>query len=306
MYSSRSTIRYWLILFVLLGVGVALAAPEVRRSADRLMATRDSGEVAWMRTFGYRLFRPLVSRTRVFVTGVAGELWALDRDSGRQLWRFDTGDDWLYPPVLAGDRLVVVGRSSGLHGLSPADGREFWRLPLPQEPTEGPVAGAGKVLQGLFSGDLLAVSPASGAVIWQTRLGSPPLHLAAAHGLVVTGGYDATLRALSLEEGHLRWRVALPARAALRPLLRQAHLVVATEEPSLVLIDSRNGRVLDRLSVPQEVLVLEPLKGDGVVVTLRVGKKQQVRRVLVDRGPQDGQPGLRWSVSVPLQEENLR
>ncbi len=301
---SRLTIRYWLMLLLLLGTGVVAAAPEVRRSADRLVATGNSGEVAWTRTFGYRLFRPLVTLNRVFVTGVAGSLLALDRDSGRRLWRFETGDDWLYPPVLVGGRLVVVGRSSGLHGLSPADGREVWHLALPQEPTEGPVAGGDKVLQGLFSGDLLAVSPASGAVIWQTRLGSPPLHVAAAHGRVVTGGYDAMLRALSLEDGRLSWRVTLPARVALRPLLRKAHLVVATERPSLMLIDSRNGRVLDRLSVPREVLALETLKGDGMVVALRAGKKQQIGRVLVDRGPQGGQPGLRWRDSAPPQKED--
>ncbi|RMG33450.1 MAG: hypothetical protein D6720_11395 [Gammaproteobacteria bacterium] len=290
---SRRTNPYWPILFLLLCVGTTPAAPEVHRTADGLVATGDSGEPLWSRTFDYRLFRPLVVDDLVFVTGISGRLLALDRRTGRERWRFQTEDDWLYPPVQAGGRLVVVGRDSGLHGLSPTDGREIWRRPLVQEPTEGPAVAGGRVLQGTFGGVLWAISPKKGKVLWRRRLDSPPLRLVADDELAVMGGYDTWLRAVQVGDGELRWRLRLPGPLESPPLLDDGRVVVLVGT-SLLAIDRRSGRLIQRLPASAT--------GERLRFLPETGKNSRLR--WVSEETEDGASQLqRDAPDLPQQEE---
>jgi outer membrane protein assembly factor BamB len=86
---------------------------------------------------------PVLTRTRIFMTGVDGDtlvVLALDRANGKELWRRDvprTGKGRLDgpngpaspSPVTDGDRVYAFFQDFGLVAFS-ADGTEQWRLPL--------------------------------------------------------------------------------------------------------------------------------------------------------------------------------
>jgi outer membrane protein assembly factor BamB len=76
------------------------------------------------------------SRLIVNATVESGRLVALDRASGKVLWRVKMADDcWSTPLVVSvpgGSQELVFNAPSALLGLDPEDGKELWRCEFPE------------------------------------------------------------------------------------------------------------------------------------------------------------------------------
>lgn len=147
---------------------------------------------------------------RVFVPLRTGQLLAVDRESGRELWRAAI----LAERAVAVDqgRLIVVTVDS-LVALDAAAGKPLWRLPL-KDSAAAPVARGGWVLVGLESGDLLALRGADGSLVWRARLGVAPRSPPAVDGDRVYAALgDGSVVALDLTTGREVWRTTLSAAA---------------------------------------------------------------------------------------------
>jgi len=99
--------------------------------------------VVWKATVPSGHSSPVLTDTRIFMTGAEGEklfVLALDRASGKELWRqevprrnkerLENVNGPASPsPVTDGERVFAFFQSFGLIGFT-ADGKELWRLPL--------------------------------------------------------------------------------------------------------------------------------------------------------------------------------
>lgn len=127
-----------------------------------------TGDVDWRFEAGGRIeSAPTLHDSTVYVGADNGRVYAVDTDSGRQRWVYDTGAaEVSTSPAVDGDRVYVASVGGATYALDPADGSELWQFEYGSHNTNGPspVVTDAAVYIPYLDG-LYAVDPASGAEI---------------------------------------------------------------------------------------------------------------------------------------------
>jgi outer membrane protein assembly factor BamB len=167
--------------------GLGIAAPDARLP----MTFGPGTNVAWKVALPSGNSSPIVWGKRLFLTAFAdGKLLtlALDRDSGRELWRREVtvekveevhpslGNPASATPVTDGERIYVHFGSFGALAYD-LDGKEVWRRPMQLTQTEygassSPVLAADNVIQLLDQdggSHLVALNKRTGEVAWRVE-----------------------------------------------------------------------------------------------------------------------------------------
>lgn len=203
---------------------------------------------------------PAVTGTTVYVLDGEGLATALDRRTGKRLWRRDTGLAFSAGPVAAFNQLFAGTREGELVALSGEDGSLLWRVAVSGEVLAPPVVEGDLVIVKNAGGRLVAVERESGSVRWTWDSGAPTLALRASSRPVVVA--DAVLAglpggmiaAVAHADGKLLWerRVAEPEGTSELDrlvdvagdfVLRGDRLYVAAWQGRLVSVDLRSGQL---------------------------------------------------------------
>src|SRR4051812_16582562 len=162
---------------------------------------------------------PCRTPTQVFVGSGDGRLYAVDRRSGRLIWRVDAGGSVDASPAVA-DGLVTAATLGGrIFAVEQHTGRVRWSrrtgpaLPLNTTPAGGwdlfassPVVTGRTVVIGSPDGGIYALDLATGAQRWRAMTGGRVRATPAIHdSLVVVGSWDGRVYALDLATGTQRW-----------------------------------------------------------------------------------------------------
>lgn len=160
---------------------------------------------------------PVVDGQTVYVVNAAGEVLAVDLETGEERWRtqiLDDGNSWDYAvlatPVLADGLLIVPMMYDDLVALDTADGSEVWRHATTESvlhDAHGRATASSFPSSPVFDGDVIwvaagdgrleALDPASGETQWTVDLGVPGNGgLAAAGEVLVVVTFDGTVRAM--------------------------------------------------------------------------------------------------------------
>lgn len=124
--------------------------------------------------------RPVIDRGLVLAMGTAGQLSAVDLNSGQRLWERGIGGS--QTPWVAGRFLFVTTGSADVAAISRDSGKVKWVTPLTQYEDEerskpvlwsGPVLAGDRLLVAGTLGDLLAISPYTGEVLGKLELRDP-------------------------------------------------------------------------------------------------------------------------------------
>jgi outer membrane protein assembly factor BamB len=193
--------------------------------------------------------------THIYVSSRDKNLYALDRKTGREVWRVAAADIMTATPALYRDSVIFAAFDGKVRAVAARDGQPRWtydaKLAVPGDLT---VAGD-RVLLGSRSYDLVALDAGSGRELWKryywfSWIESPPV---VRDGVVYTGSSDAThVYAVDLADGSLRWKTAVPGyswqRTAVSEELVIAGTVGAGEFPgprvgALVALDRTSGAV---------------------------------------------------------------
>jgi outer membrane protein assembly factor BamB len=176
--------------------------PSIPASNVRFFA--DAGLRWQVQTDGAVRSSPAVSGDRIYVGSGDGGLYALDRQSGRQLWRFQAGGAVYASPAVKGGVVVCATLEGRVFAVEQSSGRLRWSftsgpaLPFNTSPAGGwdnlassPVVVGTSVVIGTPDGLIRAVDLSSGKSLWQVKTGgrvrTPP---AVKDGLVVVGSFD--------------------------------------------------------------------------------------------------------------------
>jgi outer membrane protein assembly factor BamB len=180
---------------------------DPRRDVDVLRCVRlRDGNVLW--TFAYEApgkysyecarATPAVDDRNVYITGITGLMHAVDRRTGREVWRvdlcerFDAKDfhdpnkaEWDVPvgyssSVIPWGRTVLTapqGPRAGLAAFDKTDGRLVWKTP-PLSPKMShaspvilPVAGRRQIVMATWR-NCAGIDPNDGTILWQTPIRS--------------------------------------------------------------------------------------------------------------------------------------
>ena len=123
---------------------------------------------------------PAVTATRLYVGSGDGNLYALERSTGKIIWRFNAGSGVHSSPAVAGGLIIAASLGGRIFAVDQAAGRLRWSMQ---------------------TGDTLPrnIAPAGG---WDLLVSSPVI----IGNTVVIGGQDGIVYALDLPTGRVKWR----------------------------------------------------------------------------------------------------
>jgi len=234
----------------------AIAWPTYGRGGARLRAVDGVGlrppyRRVWTWHGGALLeFPPVVADGRLFLSTFDGRFYALDAQTGRAVWRWNSNRCGWASPAVASSLVIqtFIGRSCALD-VPGADGEVVafdrrtgairWRRTI--GPTESsPLVANGLVYVGDWSGRVTALDARTGATRWAYRTGGAVKSSAALAGArLFIGSYDGHVYALGARTGRLVWRASSQPRLG----RHGSFYSTPTAEYDRVYIGSTDGKV---------------------------------------------------------------
>jgi len=176
-----------------------------------------SGEVRWMTglpRYGYPS-SPTVANETVYTA--AGDLFAMDRETGEERWRFEIPSevDAVGPPAVREQTVYVADDDRTVYAVEAETGDERWRITPTQEGGPSPIPSVANglvyiVINSDENSELKAVIPADGSVVWrhETKLSLySPVAITERSVFVVGSDYEqGFVMALDPETGEQQWQ----------------------------------------------------------------------------------------------------
>lgn len=157
---------YALDLAALNELGAVEKPDEFRRSAER-------AAVRWTFEAGHGLWAaPLVTEDTVYITSLDHHVYALETNTGRELWATKLPGAMAGTPVLSVDRrtLFVGNFDYDLYALDAGSGDIRWKVEAENWVWGRPALAGDKLFFGDLAGYLYAVNPNTGEVLWRAKV----------------------------------------------------------------------------------------------------------------------------------------
>jgi outer membrane protein assembly factor BamB len=158
-------------------------------------------------------FPPVMSHERIFQLADDGTLTAIDRKTGRRVWRKRLGTLSASTPAIVGKTVyaTILARASGGEGgrvaaLNAATGTIIWSRNLPSRSESSPIVANGKVMFGSENGTVYALNARTGQTIWTYRAaGAVKASPTLVNGVLYFGDYAGDVQAISERTGRQIW-----------------------------------------------------------------------------------------------------
>ena len=208
----------------------------------------------------YLRMNPALGRRAVLVASNNGNVSAIDKLSGKTLWRTDTHSNIMSGPGV-GDGIVVVGSRHGtIVALDEGSGRSLWRTAIAGEVLAAPSIADGVVVVKAVNGLVVGLSTKDGSQTWFYQATEPSLVLHTssspllADQAAIVGFANGNLAKLNLTSGRPLWEqtIAVPEGAfAIErmvdidadPIFHDGHLYTATYQGNISSVDWASGKI---------------------------------------------------------------
>ncbi len=234
---------------------------DARSGAEKWRADIDAGSPARIPTdqensrwdrYGSSV---VADSARLYVASRDKSLYALDLETGKQVWRVVTGDIMTATPALYADHVIIGSFDGKVQSLSTKDGSVRWSYHAKLAVPGDIVVDADRVFVGSRTYDLIALDASSGKELWKryywfSWIESPPV---ARGDTVYTGSSDAVnVYAIDAANGAVRWKTPVPGWAWARTAVDDDVVIAATvgegaypgvRAGSLVALDRRSGAI---------------------------------------------------------------
>lgn len=130
-------------------------------------ANRWTGVVQWEQDLHCHFYAPVAADSaRVYVGTDRGDIVALSRSDGNELWRFAAGSTVFAQPLA--DQLIYVGTGAGTQwALDPASGSEIWRYDCVSSIHTTPVLRANRLIFGADDRVAYCLNAQDGGLLWR-------------------------------------------------------------------------------------------------------------------------------------------
>lgn len=160
---------------------------------------------------GQSVLFPAVTREAVFAANAKGKLYRLDRNTGKQVWRIDSGFS-VTGGVGAGEGLVLVGGEKGeLAAYDEESGKQLWQVKVSSDVLSPPAISDGIVVVRTGNQRITGLNAKDGSRLWLYERATPTLIVRSHAGVVIRNGLvyagfaAGKLAAINLKNGVVAW-----------------------------------------------------------------------------------------------------
>jgi len=227
----------------------------------------------------YVTLQPAIANDRIITADIQGNVIAVDRTTGKNIWRALLEQGVSSGPVLRNQVVVLGTRKGKVIALSSMNGKALWTAEVSNEVLARPVLVGNKALIQTTDGKLYAFNLADGKLLWRYEHNNPSMILRSGgspvvtHDKVIAGFADGRLVAVNLNNGELLWvrTVAQPEGGtdvqrmvdiAATPVVANGVLYVASFQGQLAAINLSSGNLIWH----HKVSVYNDLAMDGNVI----------------------------------------
>jgi len=174
-------------------------------------------EVRWhadLGDSGASLLQPALTGNAIYGASGKGELTRVDRATGKQVWRVESGIA-ISGGVGSGDGLVLVGSDKGEVLAYGEDGKLRWKSKVSSEVLSAPQAAEGVVIVRSGDGRIAGLNAADGKRIWLYERSTPALVVRSHAGVTLQRGVafagfaGGKLAAMKIKDGSVLWEVSV-------------------------------------------------------------------------------------------------
>ncbi|MBS0387381.1 MAG: PQQ-binding-like beta-propeller repeat protein [Proteobacteria bacterium] len=253
----------------------------------------NDGSFKWTYSAGRGIFgEALATADAVYFACDNGFLFKLDRATGKELWRYDLGDervsrvqphqlvrnsgvfDWDFhaPKPLLADGIVYIGSGDGgMNAIDPANGHRLWRFQAQGKIREGAMIDGPRLIFGTMDNFVYALDRNSGAQSWRISMPGPMGAPASMIGGTLVLGISAGLIAgLDPATGKTNWMMqpwltAVESSAALDAGTR--FFIGSSDMRRVSYMDAKDGSVIWRTNVYGAPWATPEVSGQRVYVS---------------------------------------
>ena len=160
-----------------------------------------------------------MTATRVFIGSGDSTLYALDRATGKLVWRFDAGGPVPSSPAVANGLVIAATLGGRIFAVSEATGALRWSMRTGPSLAKNihpagewdlyassPVVTGSSVLIGASDGNVYALDLTSGKERWRVKTNGKVRATPSVHdGVAVVGSFDGRVYAIDVATGKTRW-----------------------------------------------------------------------------------------------------
>ena len=260
---------------------------------------------------------PVVADGIVYIGTTAGAFDAVDAKDGKIAWAFAVGSPIFGAAAVDGDAVFFASDNGNLYKLDRASGKERWHASIGggaiarvmPHPAAGdwdwqaarPLVADGVVYIGAADGGFVAIDAATGTRKWRFASGAKIRAGAAIDGdRVVFGSADHFVYSLDRTSGAERWRFDTGADVDATPVIHDGRVLIGNRGYGLHSIASDSGQLTWKLFFWGSWVESTPVVRDGVIY---IGASDLRRVSAID--PADGRVLWRtdvygWTWGTPL------
>jgi outer membrane protein assembly factor BamB len=201
-------------------------------------------------------FPPTVAYGNVYVSQIAGHLWALDAETGKEVWHrwFDghcqaatptVANGIVYQPLLP-KRCNTRGDPGAMIAINARTGKTIWRFNGPPVESTALVVGD-TVYFGSWDNNLYALDAKTGKLRWKftadDEVNTAPVY---AHGTVYVGTDGGRVFAVWADSGKLRWQAEAIRREYFyaTPAVAYGRVFIANTDGTVYAFGAKTGNLL--------------------------------------------------------------
>jgi len=200
-------------------------------------------DVQWRFDSGKEILSsPAVYGDMVYFGGEDGTLYALNKDTGKEIWTFETNGMVLSSPVVYDEMVFFGGMDHYLYAVDRMSGVKLWKFKAGSMIFSSPAVSGDMVYFGSMDHHIYALSRSGGEKIWKFPTGSMILSSpAVADDDVFFGSMDHYIYALDRKNGRLRWRMETEGPVSSSPSVSEDAVFIGGEDGAFYSLNRENG-----------------------------------------------------------------
>ena len=179
----------------------------------------------------------------VYIASTDGALYKLDKETGEQIWRFDSGSMLMASPIIRGKDVLLASSEGKVFKLDSGTGSQVWSANMPRGAVSIPSISGNGLIVPTMAGKVSSFDIRDGGKVWEVDLKAPIVCNPSIYGDVVFLATRAgDIHSLQLRTGKELWRANLDGPIVSTPATSADSMYVGTQAGTFYSLDIESGQ----------------------------------------------------------------